>query len=69
VTAKLSIVQTPGTCSGEPRISGTRITVRNVVRFFMTGSSFAEIARQYDLPVEAVEDAVRYAMKKWRRRP
>jgi len=69
VTAKLPIVCTPGTCSGEPRVSGTRVTVRNIVHFFMGGGSFEEIAKHYDLPVEAVEDAVRYALNRWRRRP
>jgi uncharacterized protein (DUF433 family) len=62
MTAKLTIVRTPGICSGEPRVSGTRITVRNIVRFFMAGGSFAEIATQYDLPIEAVEEAVRHHM-------
>jgi uncharacterized protein (DUF433 family) len=64
----LGIVSTPGTCSGEPRIKGTRVTVRKVVERFMAGEPFVSIAIDYRLPLSSVEDAVRYQARENRRR-
>lgn len=38
---------TPGTCSGRPRVAGTRIRVENVVRWSEQGMSPDEIVASY----------------------
>jgi uncharacterized protein (DUF433 family) len=68
VNKGLSIVCTPGTCSGDPRVEGTRITVRNIVRSFLDGDSHQQIAEAYDLDVGSVENAIRYHMNARRKR-
>lgn len=62
------IVSTPGTCSGEPRLAGTRICVSTLVERFMGGESFEAVARDYELEVADVEAAIRWHMVCARRR-
>ena len=38
---------TPGTCSGRPRVAGTRIRVENVMRWTLDGMSPDEIVAAY----------------------
>lgn len=51
----------PGVRGGRPRISGTRITVADVVLMHLRlGQSLAEIAGKYDLSMAALYAAVAY---------
>jgi uncharacterized protein (DUF433 family) len=55
------IESTPGTRSGKPRISGTRITVADIVLMHRRlGRALEEIAGTYDLPLAAVYSAMAY---------
>ena len=52
---------TPGVRSGKTRISGTRITVVDVVLMHLRlGQSLAEIAGKYDLPMASLYAAMAY---------
>ena len=52
---------TPDVCGGKPRISGTRITVKDVVLMHLkAGRTLAEIAGIYDLPMSALHEAMAY---------
>jgi uncharacterized protein (DUF433 family) len=52
---------TPGVRGGKPRITGTRITVADVVLMhWRLGISLEEIAGKYDLPLAAVYAAMSY---------
>ncbi len=55
------IEMTPGTRGGKPRISGTRITVADIVIMrFRLNQSLEEIAGVYDLPLAGVHAAMAY---------
>jgi uncharacterized protein (DUF433 family) len=55
------IESSPGTRSGKPIISGTRITVADVVLMHRRlGRALEEIAGTYDLPIAAVYAAMAY---------
>lgn len=55
------IEATPGTRGGRPRVSGTRITVDDIVLLHLRlGRSIEEIAGDYDLPLAAVHAALAY---------
>lgn len=55
------IVKTPGTCSGEARVDGTRITVRTLASFFREGYTNLGIQRLYpDLRDDALQAARDY---------
>ena len=44
------IISTPGICGGQPRITGHRITVKDIVRWFeILQMSADEIAHEFDL--------------------
>lgn len=52
---------TPGTRGGRPRISGTRITVADVVLMHLRlGQSLEEIAGRYDLALASLYAAMAY---------
>jgi len=51
----------PGVCGGEPRISGHRITVRNIVLWHeRMGMGVDEIAAEYDLEIAEIYAALTY---------
>lgn len=55
------IETTPGTRGGKPKISGTRITVADVVLMHRRlGRALEEISGTYDLPLAAVYAAMAY---------
>jgi uncharacterized protein (DUF433 family) len=56
------IVATPGTCSGAPRLAGRRITIEQVMAWFMDGTSMAQIATELRLEVADVHECVRFAL-------
>jgi uncharacterized protein (DUF433 family) len=47
------IVADPDTCSGHPRIEGTRVRVSNVLGWLATGMSASEIVAEYPYLTEA----------------
>lgn len=56
------IVADPQTCSGHPRIEGTRIRVSHVLGWLASGMSAAEIATDYpDLSEADVKAALEFA--------
>ena len=56
------IVSTPGTCSGQPRVAGTRITVATLDACRRDGWDLAQTLAQYpSLTAEQVEAAWAYA--------
>lgn len=54
----------PGLHFGKPCVSGTRITVQNVLELVNEGLSFQDIIRDYypDLEVEDIRACIRYAI-------
>ncbi len=55
------IETTPGLRGGKPHLSGTRITVDDIVVMHLRmGQSLAEIAGRYDLSLAAVHAAMTY---------
>jgi uncharacterized protein (DUF433 family) len=48
---------------GDARIDGTRIGANHVVQFHDAGYSIQEIADEFDLELEEVEEAIEYAQK------
>jgi uncharacterized protein (DUF433 family) len=52
------IVRTPGTCSGKPRIDGTRITVADVCDWIEAGMTKDEIRDEYLLTHEQIDAAL-----------
>ena len=52
---------TPAVCGGQPRIVGTRISVKHIVLMHLkTGQPLAQIAGTYDLPMGALHEAMAY---------
>jgi uncharacterized protein (DUF433 family) len=59
---RLRIVSTPDVLNGEPHIEATRVPTRSIAIRFKRGESLADIAASYDVPVVAVEDALRFEL-------
>lgn len=55
------ICQAPGYMGGQHAIFGMRVSVPFILECIEQGLSTAEIAEDYDLPLEAVQEAVRFA--------
>jgi uncharacterized protein (DUF433 family) len=55
------IVIDPSVCHGKPVIRGTRTPVSLVVGSLAGGMSFDEVQHEYDLTVEDVRAALRFA--------
>ena len=53
----------PGRRGGRPTIKGTRITVDDILEDLANGWSPEEIAENYKIPLEAVYEAIRYALE------
>lgn len=57
------ITATPGILGGKPCIKGTRISVELILETVANGASVSDIVREFpQLPVEAVQEAIRYAI-------
>jgi uncharacterized protein (DUF433 family) len=55
------IESTPGFCGGRPRVTGSRLTVADIVILHLQiGYSVDEIAGKFDLPLAAVYSALAY---------
>jgi uncharacterized protein (DUF433 family) len=58
------IVSDPDTCSGHPRVEGTRIRVSHVLGWLASGMSEAEILRDYpQLTAEDIRACLAYGAR------
>ena len=55
------IVTAPGVCGGRPTFKYTRIDVRHALGLVVTGRTIEEVANCYQIPVEAVKEALQLA--------
>jgi uncharacterized protein (DUF433 family) len=55
------IVLDPSICQGKPVIRGTRTPVAIVVGSLAGGMSFEEVQREYDLTMEDIRAALKFA--------
>ncbi len=55
------VVAARGVCGGRPTIKYRRLDARHVLAFFKRGDGVQKIARNYKIPVEAVEEVIRLA--------
>src|SRR3954447_23763568 len=55
------VVCAPGVCGGEPTFKYTRINVEHALGRLSMGSTVEQVAESYQLPVEAVREAIRLA--------
>lgn len=53
----------PGRRGGRPTIKGTRVTVDDILEALATGWSVEEVAENYKIPLEAVYEALRFALE------
>ena len=60
--ARWGIVATYAVCHGEPRVRDRHVRVRDIVERFVAGDSVPSLASDFDLPVQQVEDALRFHM-------
>ena len=57
------IVVAPGICGGRPTFKYTRIDVRHALRLVASGRAVEQVAQGYQIPVEAVQEALSLAAK------
>lgn len=55
------IVAAPGICGGRPTIKYHRLDARHILGFLRRGDSPERIARNYQIPLEAVHEVVELA--------
>jgi uncharacterized protein (DUF433 family) len=48
---------------GHPAIFGKRISVELILDFILQGMTIEEISQDYDLPIEAVQEVMRFAQE------
>ena len=63
VTGYSWIVRTPGYLAGHPAILGRRITVEFILQCLGQGLSAQEFAEDYEVPLEAVQEAIRFSVE------
>ena len=57
------IVAAPGVCGGRPTFKYTRIDVHHALGLLAAGRTVEQVAHSYDLPVEAVQEALKLAAR------
>jgi len=57
----------PGRRGGRPTVKGTRVTVDDILEALANGWSVEEVAENYRVPLEAVYEALRYALETLRK--
>lgn len=55
------IVAAPGVCGGRPTFKYTRIEAAGALNLIAAGYSIEEVAQRFEVPHEAVEEAIRLA--------
>ncbi|MBM3240620.1 DUF433 domain-containing protein [Candidatus Poribacteria bacterium] len=55
------MVAAPGVCGGRPTFKYTRIDVRHALGLLVTGRTVEEVAISYEIPIEAVKEALQLA--------
>lgn len=64
----MAIVKDDSIRSGKPVVQGSRVAVKDIVEsFYDAGRSIEQIAYDFDLSTEEVEDALRYHDKDLRK--
>ncbi len=53
----------PGRRGGRPTVKGTRVAVDDILEALASGWSPEEVAENYRIPIEAVREALRYALE------
>ncbi len=48
--------------AGKPTIRGTRVAVEDVLKALSSGWDVKEVAEMYEVPVEAVREAIRFSL-------
>ena len=57
------VVAAPGICGGGPTIKYTRLDVRHVIGFLKRGDRPEQVAKSYQIPLEAVLESIDFASK------
>ena len=57
----------PGRRGGRPTVKGTRVSVDDILEALANGWSVDEVAENYKIPVEAVREALKYALERLRK--
>ncbi len=57
----------PGRRGGRPTVKGTRITVDDVLEMLAAGWKPEEVAEEFEIPLEAVYEALKFASKALKR--
>lgn len=57
------IVRAPGICGGRPTFKYTRIDVRHALGLLSAGRSMTTVAKGYNVPLAAIQEAVQLASK------
>ena len=57
----------PGRRGGRPTVKGTRVAVDDIVEALASEWSVEEVAENYRIPIEAVYEALRYALERPRK--
>jgi uncharacterized protein (DUF433 family) len=63
------IVSAPGICGGRPTFKYTRIDVRHALRFLSEGYTVESLAKAWQIPMEAIKEALELAAKPFDRNP
>lgn len=56
----MTIVKSPNIKSGQPRIDGTRITVKRIYHAVQRSGSHKEVADELDIDLEDVDEAIQF---------
>jgi len=62
------VVCAPGVCGGEPTFKYTRIGVQHAIELLSGGWTVDKVARAYQVPVAAVQEALDLAMRAFNKR-
>ncbi len=57
----------PGRRGGRPTVKGTRVTVDDILEALANGWSIEEVSENYKIPLEAVYEALRFALETLRK--
>ena len=57
----------PGKRGGRPTVRGTRVTVDDILDMLAAGWKPEEVAEEFDIPLEAVYEALRFASETLKR--